>query len=51
MPLSKPDYASWAIRTARKATTCDKCGGDIKAGSSIRNQGKKRIHAYHVRTR
>lgn len=49
--MSKPDYSTWALRTARKATICHKCGDNIKVGSRILNQGTKRIHARHVRTR
>lgn len=53
MPQKGPDYGSWALRKARKDTQCDKpgCERPIKAGSLIRNQGQKRIHATHVRTK
>jgi len=51
MTLRKPDYSTWAVRTARKAHICAKCGENIKAGSQIRHAGTKRIHARHVRTR
>jgi len=48
--MAKPNYKLWALRTARKAAICDKCGENIKPGSQIRHQGTKRIHARHVRT-
>jgi len=51
MASKTPDYSTWALRTARKATTCDKCDKEIRAGSRIRHSGKKRIHASHVRNR